>query len=85
MCNVVAPSLASESLPSDHYIQPIIGPTWHPSRRPEEQELSSGDSSEPLFDLYSKVAKDEDNEMTEHWKNEATDGVLIFVSHHVHH
>jgi hypothetical protein len=50
-----------------------------------QKQLSSGDSSEPLFDLYSKLAKDEDDEMTEHWKHEATDGVLIFVSHHVHH
>ena len=54
-------------------------------RQEEQKELSSGDSSEPLFYLYSYVAKDEDDEMTEHWKHEATDGVLIFVSHHVHH
>jgi hypothetical protein len=26
--------------------------------------------------LYSRIAKEEDNEMTEHWKHEATDGVL---------
>ncbi len=43
------------------------------------------DSSGPLFSLYSDIAKEEDNKMTQHWKGEATDGVLVFVGPRVHH
>ena len=38
-----------------------------------------GDSSGPLFSLYSKVAEEEDNKMVERWQKDA-DGILIFVS-----
>ena len=38
-----------------------------------------GDSSGPLFSIYSKAAEDEDNKMVERWQKDA-DGILIFVS-----
>jgi hypothetical protein len=42
-------------------------------------ESSFGDSSGPLFSIYSKAAGDEDNKMVERWQKDA-DGILIFVS-----
>jgi hypothetical protein len=42
-------------------------------------ESSFGDSSGPLFSIYSKTAEEEDNKNAENWKNDA-DGILIFVS-----
>jgi hypothetical protein len=38
-----------------------------------------GDSSGPLFSIYSKAAEEEDNGMVERWQKDA-DGILIFVS-----
>jgi hypothetical protein len=38
-----------------------------------------GDSSGPLFSLYSKIAEEEDNKGTDRWQKDA-DGILIFVS-----
>ena len=38
-----------------------------------------GDSSGPLFSIYCKAAKDEDNKTVERWQKDA-DGILIFVS-----
>jgi len=32
--------------------------------------------------LYSKIAEEEDNKMTDRWQKDA-DGILIFVSDHV--
>jgi len=37
------------------------------------------DGSGPLFSLYSKIAEEEDTEMTDRWQKDA-DGILIFVS-----
>jgi hypothetical protein len=37
------------------------------------------DSSGPLFNMYAKMAEDEDTKVVEHWKADA-DGILIFVS-----
>jgi hypothetical protein len=42
-------------------------------------ESNFGDSSGPLFSIYSKAAEDEDNKMVERWQKDA-DGILIFVS-----
>lgn len=42
-------------------------------------EPNFGDSSEPLFSIYSKNAEEEDNKTAERWQKDA-DGVLIFVS-----
>ena len=47
--------------------------------RPPQVESNFGDSSEPLFSMYTKAAEDEDNKMVERWQRDA-DGILIFVS-----
>jgi len=36
-------------------------------------------SSRPIFSMYSEMAQEEDNKMTERWQKDA-DGILIFVS-----
>jgi hypothetical protein len=46
---------------------------------PQSRESSFGDSSGPLFSIYYKVAKEEDDRMVERWQKDA-DGILIFVS-----
>ena len=43
------------------------------------EESIFGDSSGPLFSIYSKAAEDEDNKTVERWQKDA-DGMLIFVS-----
>jgi hypothetical protein len=47
--------------------------------QPLQEESNFGDSSGPLFSIYSKAADDEDNKMVERWQKDA-DGILIFVS-----
>jgi Family of unknown function (DUF6535) len=42
-------------------------------------ESNFGDSSGPLFSVYSKAAEEEDNKTVERWQKDA-DGILIFVS-----
>jgi hypothetical protein len=49
------------------------------SNRPLQREFNFGDSSGPLFSMYSKVAEEEDNKMVDRWQKDA-DGILIFVS-----
>ena len=49
------------------------------SNQPPQGEYNFGDSSGPLFSIYSKAAEDEDNKMVERWQKDA-DGILIFVS-----
>jgi hypothetical protein len=49
------------------------------SNQPLQGESNFGDSSGPLFSIYSKAAEDEDNKMVERWEKDA-DGILIFVS-----
>jgi hypothetical protein len=56
--------------PSDHMTT---------SNQPLQGESNFGDSSGPLFSIYSKAADDEDNKMVERWQKDA-DGILIFVS-----
>ena len=53
-------------------------PPNQPSQ-PSQAQLNFGDSSGPLFSVYSKTAEEEDNKNAERWKNDA-DGILIFVS-----
>ena len=50
--------------------------------QPSQGEPSFGDSSGPLFSMYYKTAKEEDNKMAERWQKDA-DGILFFVSLHV--
>jgi hypothetical protein len=47
--------------------------------QPSQVESIFGDSSGPLFSMYSKAAEEEDNRMVERWQKDA-DGILIFVS-----
>jgi hypothetical protein len=49
------------------------------SNQGAEGESNFGDSSGPLFSIYSKAAEDEDNKMVESWQKDA-EGILIFVS-----
>lgn len=50
-----------------------------PLAQPSKEEPSFGDSSGPLFSIYSKAAEEEDNKMVKRWQKDA-DGILIFVS-----
>jgi hypothetical protein len=47
--------------------------------QPLQAESIFGDSSGPLFSMYSKAAEEEDNRMVGRWQKDA-DGILIFVS-----
>ena len=47
--------------------------------QPSKDEPNFGDSSGPLFSIYSDATKKEDNKMTDRWKADA-DGILFFVS-----
>ena len=55
----------------------------HPQSTPNQalqgEEANFGDSSGPLFSIYSKATEDEDNKMVERWQKDA-DGILIFMS-----
>ena len=46
--------------------------------QPLQGESNFGDSSGPLFSMYSKAAEEEDNKMVERWQKDA-DGILFFV------
>ena len=48
------------------------------TNQPLQGESNFGDSSGPLFSIYSKAAEEEDNKMVERWQKDA-DGILIFV------
>ena len=50
-----------------------------PSRHEPQGGSIFGDSSGPLFSLYSKIAEEEDDKVTDRWQKDA-DGILIFVS-----
>jgi hypothetical protein len=43
------------------------------------QGSNFGDSSGPIFSMYSKAAEEEDKNMADRWQKDA-DGILIFVS-----
>ena len=40
--------------------------------------MNAGDSSDPLFTMYSQYAEDDDKNMTKHWTKDA-DGIIIFI------
>ena len=46
--------------------------------QPPQVDLNFGDSSEPLFSMYTKTSEEEDNKMVETWQKDA-DGIVIFV------
>ena len=51
----------------------------HQPSQPSGGASSFGDSSGPLFSIYSKVAEEEDNKTVERWQKDG-DGILFFVS-----
>src|SRR6266849_1897506 len=53
------------------------------SNQPLQGGSNFGDSSGPLFSIYSKAAEEEDNKMVAQWQKDA-EGILIFVSPCVH-
>jgi hypothetical protein len=61
-----------------HHDHPMTTPNL-----PLQGEPNLGDSSGPLFSIYSKVAEEEDNKMVERWQKDA-DRIIIFVSPGVH-
>jgi hypothetical protein len=73
-CHVYLPSYTYSV--DGHRDQPQAVPT-----QPPQGESNLGDSSVPLFSLYSKIAEEEDNKLTDRWQKDA-DGILIFVSVH---
>ena len=62
--------------------QQILPAYLERGQRPSKKGSNSGDSSGPLFSMYSKTAETEDNTMAERWNKDA-DGMLIFVSLHI--
>ena len=59
--------------------------THHRSTPIQSSELSESDyvdGSWPLYTMYSKIARDEDNKLVERCQR-YTDGTLIFVSSHI--
>ena len=46
---------------------------------PQQGDSNFGDSSGPIFSMYSKLSKEEDDELVDRWEKDA-DGILIFVS-----
>jgi len=46
--------------------------------QPSQGESNSGDSSGPLFTMYSKIAEEEDDKMVGRWQKDA-EGIIIFV------
>jgi hypothetical protein len=53
------------------------------AQNPISQASSNfSDSSGPLFNLYVKMAEEEDNKIADRWQKDA-DGILIFVSPHI--
>jgi len=53
-----------------------LGPDGLPV--PTQGEANFGDSSWPLFTVYSKIAEEEDNKMVERWQKD-TEGLIFFV------
>ena len=67
---------------AEFILSSIDGHRDHPQSTPNQPlqgESIFGDSSGPLFSMYTKAAEEEDNKMVERWQKDA-DGILIFVS-----
>lgn len=63
------------SITDDHRDHPQSVPN-----QPLQGEHNFSDSSGPLFSIYSNAADDEDKKMVEGWREDAANGILIFVS-----
>ena len=78
---IYAAWLAHENSPTyivDHPRNQSVS-TQNQQLQPSQGESNFGDSSGPLFSMYSKAAEEEDNKMADRWQKDA-DGILIFVS-----
>jgi hypothetical protein len=76
---VLAPVNSPTRKLDDRHEQPQAVTVQNQPLRPPQGESNFGDSSGPLFSLYSKITEEEDNKMTDRWQKDA-DGILIFVS-----
>jgi hypothetical protein len=65
-----------------HYDQPQSEFPPNGPSHPSQKEFNHGDSSWPLYLMYSKIAQEADNKMAERCQKGA-DGVLVFVSFHI--
>ena len=63
----------------DHPELPQSAQNQPPSSRPSNGGSNFGDSSGPIFSMYSKITKEGDDQVAERWQKDA-DGILIFVS-----
>ena len=81
----VTPDRRFDLSPRTSQLCTVDDPRDHPTvttNQPLQAESNFGDSSGPLFSIYSKATDEEDNKMVERWQKDA-DGILIFVSSHV--
>ena len=60
------------------------GPPQSPQGNINHGDINYGDSSWPLYAIYSKIVQEEDNKIAENHQKSA-DGILIFVSPRVAH
>jgi hypothetical protein len=79
MSAVICPSF--ESRPTRTVDDQPEPPRSAPNQKPSQakQRESNVDVYWPIFSMYSKISKEEDNELAERWQKDA-DGILIFVS-----
>ena len=54
-------------------------PLRTPSPQPSQRNINYGDSSWPLYAMYSEIVQEEDNKIAENHQKSA-DGILVFVS-----
>jgi len=74
---------SSPPVPSPPGPGPVSEPEPAPvTPLPSKKKANFGDSSGPLFSLYSDIADEEDQKMADRWQQDAKD-ILIFVSSHV--
>jgi hypothetical protein len=72
--------------PSGSFSSPCTGRNSD-DRQAAQNETSQepsifSDGSGPIFNMYVKMAKEEDNKLAHSWQKDA-DGILIFVSIHI--
>jgi hypothetical protein len=66
MCTVDSRPIQPQSMPNQQ-------------RQSSHEKINYGDSSWPLYTMYSKTAEEEDNSIAD-FRQKSTDGILIFVS-----
>ena len=73
------PSMSFTALvPSRAFSTLLICPQDDHLQESSQGESRFGDSSAPLFTMYSKIAEEEDNKMIERWQKDS-EGIIIFV------